>query len=156
MLGLGRYFIFLLPSIYGRPSTIRHPGTRTIGVTCSPKENHYESLWIIKESLWIHSISYNIPISYFHLNDHSNHLKWLNTRLRVMIACHNSNDSSNSIGSIEPHWNLVLIPKEGTTNHKVLYNRLKFVLNNELRIWLENIVTAINIKQRGKKEFSRP
>ena len=38
MLVCGRYFISLLPSIYGRPSPIRHPGTRPIGVTCSTKE----------------------------------------------------------------------------------------------------------------------
>ena len=38
MLVRGMYFISLLPSIYGRLSPIRHPGTRPIGVTCAQKE----------------------------------------------------------------------------------------------------------------------
>ena len=34
----GRYFISLLPFIYGRPSLIRQSRTRPIGVSCQPKE----------------------------------------------------------------------------------------------------------------------
>ena len=42
------YLISLLSSIYESPSPNRHPRTRPLGVTCSPKKSHYCQLDMTK------------------------------------------------------------------------------------------------------------
>ena len=70
MLVRGRYFISLLPSIYGRLSPMRHPGTRPIGVTCSPKKRDGDVDCRVRKAKGAFGISVLYQFWFKHLQSH--------------------------------------------------------------------------------------